>query len=97
MRIQVKGFSGFRAAMGNRKAVNLETKKAVSILECLQILGDRFGSGLRDLTFDSKTGHVRADILILVNGGHCRHEADWQNRLLKDGDELTLFPPVDGG
>jgi molybdopterin converting factor small subunit len=97
MRIKVKGFSGFKQVMENRSAVDIETEKTLSILECLMNLADRFGTGFRDLVLDPRTGKLRADFLILINGNHCRHEKDWESLPLKDGDEVILLPPVGGG
>lgn len=97
MRVSVKGFSGFKQAMDNRGAVEIKTEKALSIMECLMNLANRFGSEFRELIIDSKSGQVRTDFLILINGKHCRNEANWENLLIKDGDEVVLLPPVGGG
>ena len=46
---------------------------------------------------DPQSGAVSGQVAILVNGRHYSHLPDGLNTVLKDEDDVALFPPLAGG
>jgi len=63
-------------------------------LAALRALAGRYPS-LASRLFDPD-GEVRRDVSILINGGSAVRRAGLQTAL-RDGDRVTLLPPVGGG
>jgi molybdopterin converting factor small subunit len=91
MQVQVRLFSILReclppGAMRNRAAVELPE-------------GARLTELITHLGIDRRLGYAAADLSdkagwqVLINGNY---EADLQ-RILRDGDQVQIFPPVAGG
>lgn len=56
-----------------------------------RILGARF----LDEVYDRKLGKVREDIILMING---RNIKDLKGKIeIKDGDVISVFPPLAGG
>ncbi len=53
------------------------------------------GASLRQL-IDMQTVPIGTDYIVIVNG-QLVQEADFDDRILSDNDEVTLFPPIKGG
>ena len=92
MRVKVIAFAGFREILGKER--ELDVKEAATVKELLQVLAagsPRF----REEAFE-ESGAVRDYVLLMVN----RKRIDPQQelaRVLVDGDELAVFPPLAGG
>lgn len=63
-------------------------------LGALRVLADRFPT-LAPRLF-AASGAVRRDVNVLINGGNAARR-DGLETALRDGDRLTLLPPVGGG
>ena len=96
MRIRVRGFLTVRDVLDGRKAVTLEIKEA-TIAGLLRELSVRYGESFEKMFFDPQSGAVRGQVAILVNGRHYSHLPDGLNTVLKDEDDVALFPPLAGG
>ncbi len=82
--------------MDGQDQIEME-KGTATIRDVLDELSHRFGKDLTDLIYDSETEELASHIILLVNG---RNYLSMPGRLdmeLKDGDEITLFPPLAGG
>jgi len=64
---------------------------AGSLSELMRILSLRFGSQFSNLV---KAGNADDGIVILVNGQNVAFRPDM---MLRNGDEICIFPPVSGG
>jgi molybdopterin converting factor small subunit len=64
------------------------------VAEALRALADRHPA-LRGRIY-SPSGDVRRDVSVLLNGGNVARRSGLQT-VLRDGDRLTLLPPVGGG
>ena len=96
MKITVKSFLTLRQVMGNQAEFEIEIHE-LSVGELLDQLCDRFGEGLAAQVFDGATNKVSHLLRVLINGRHYTTLPDQLNTMLKDGDEVALFPPVVGG
>jgi len=82
--------------MRNLTKIELEVDD-ITLRELLDRLCEEFGGDLKNQVFDRKTHEVSNMVKVLVNGRHYTTLADKLGTLLKDGDEIALFPPVAGG
>jgi molybdopterin converting factor small subunit len=67
---------------------------AATVADALQALAGAFPA-IR-LRLHTATGEVRRDVGALVNGGNVARREGLRTAL-RDGDRLTLLPPVGGG
>jgi len=92
MRVKVIAFAGFREILGKEKELDLNEAATVKeLLEMLAVGSPRF----REEAFE-ESGALRDYVLLMVN----RKRIDPQQelaRVLVDGDELAVFPPLAGG
>lgn len=96
MRIRVRGFLAVREVLGGRKMVTLELNEA-TVADLLQELSTQFGESFANISFDPRSGTVSERVAILVNGCHYSHLPHGLDTVLKDEDDVTLFPPIAGG
>lgn len=89
----MKFFASFREAVGKGQESVEGVKNVASLLDELV---RKFGEKLAEHLYHSGTREIRKTVNILVNGRglNLPHELDTQ---LKDGDVVTIFPPVSGG
>ena len=92
MRIRVRFFARFRELLG--------TDIEPGIPE-----GTTFQDAIKAVTVQSREGHdaifdecgaFREFVILMRNGKRVEH-ADAASVVLKDGDEIAVFPPVAGG
>ena len=91
MGITVKFFANFREAVGVEKT---EVKTVEDISSLLKVLVAKFGESLDEQLHDGE--RLRESVNILVNG-RVVNLAKGTGTKLKDGDVVTIFPPVSGG
>ena len=96
MKIKVKGYFTFKKVMGGKAVLEIDLEKA-TIKDVLKDLSENFGRDFKEAIFDPKTQEVSSHIRILVNGRHYQYLPNRLNTELKEGDEVSLFPPIAGG
>ena len=96
MRIRVRGFLTVRDVLGGRKVVNVEVEEA-TITGLLRKLSVQFGESFEQMFFDPGNGAVSEQVAILVNGCHYSHLPHGLDTVLKDEDDVALFPRIAGG
>ncbi len=92
MKVNVVFFSDLRLKVGKRN-IELEIKEGLTVKELLEVLYDRFGDDVRHKIVDTNTKKYKMhfkvnDILSVEN---------IENIVLKEGDTLTIIPPIAGG
>ena len=96
MKITVRPFLTLRPVMRNRARIEQDVDD-MTLRELLDRLCEEFGDDLKNQVYDSETRAVSDMLKVLING---RHYSTLPNRLdtiLRDNDEVALFPPVAGG
>jgi len=68
--------------------------EGVDVLETMRLLAERYPM-LRERLFD-EAGEIRRDINALINGGNVTLKQGFATSL-RDGDRLTILPPMGGG
>jgi molybdopterin synthase sulfur carrier subunit len=97
MKLLVKGYFHLGKAMGGHHTLEVEQPGISTIRDLLAHLSQRFGKDLTDLILDPETKELARHIILLVNGQNVLFLSDGLDSPLKDGDEITFFPPVAGG
>lgn len=92
MRITIKLFGEFRAALGIER-LGLDLRDGASCNEALRCLADQ-EPALRDLLFAGET--LRDHLHVFANGRNVAHLQGMATPL-SPGDTLTFFPPISGG
>ena len=96
MKIKIHGYLTIKKAMGNRSSFELETEGS-TIKNILKELCGKFGEDFEKLIIDQETNDVSGLIQVFVNGRHCNFLPNRMDSDVKDGDTLSIFPPIAGG
>ena len=92
MRVKVLAFASFREILGRESEVELPGDASIrELLDTLASGSPRF----REAAFEP-SGILRDYVLLMVNRKRIDAEKDL-SRILADGDELAIFPPLAGG
>jgi MoaD family protein len=92
MRVTINYF-GQLGQLAGKASEDCECGDRMGLRELLCDLGTRYGGDFGRMVMDD-TGRPRLSLLIAVNGEAVR-EASFP--ALKDGDQVTLLPPLAGG
>jgi len=94
--IKVKGYLTYRDVIGVREIEQPEGVP-VTFLDFIRELADEIGGEHGRALFDSQSGAIGKSVAIMLNGVHYNHLPDRLETLLKDRDEIAIFPPAAGG
>jgi sulfur-carrier protein len=92
MKVRIKAFAKFREIIGSEKIIDLD--EGTSVLGALKTLSagsDEF----REACFD-REGSVASHVVLMINGKRISGK-ERETMVLRDADELAIFPPVAGG
>ena len=92
MHVHVRGFLTFRETVGARQ-VDLEDGATLRTL--LERLAGQLDSVAAQVYAPSDG--LRRGVAVLVNGRHHTHTQAGLDTILRDGDEVNVFPPLAGG
>lgn len=94
MDLELRFFATFREAVGRKTIERSYGDDRVTVGDVLAALEDEF-DGLDCLLLDAD-GDIRPQLSVLRNGREVLHQEGVDTEL-RDGDRLSLFPPVAGG
>jgi molybdopterin converting factor small subunit len=94
--IKVKGYLTYRDVIGGRE-IEQPDDVPVTFLDFLRKLAAEIPGEHGRALFDDEKGTVGGSVAIMLNGVHYNHLPDRLNTVLKDQDEIAVFPPAAGG
>ena len=83
--------------MIGKRSFKLDDDHPVFFLDFIQKFATEVGGELGTALFDEETGTVGPAVAIMLNGVHYNHLPNRLNTVLKDQDEVAVFPPGAGG
>ncbi len=92
MKIKVEFFATLREVLG-MSSIEIECE-GTTIEDILNLLLEKFGSVLEDIIFER--GRLKEMVKILLNGKDIRGLNGLKTEL-RDGDCVSIFPPIAGG
>ena len=91
--VTVQGYLNFKDLVGKRQVF---LPAGCSLQDLLAFLRNNLG-GPFEAAACNDAGELREHIVVLLNGMHCRHLPAGLSTILKDGDQVAIFPPLAGG
>lgn len=96
MSIKVKSYLTMREVMGNKAVLEMDYGSII-LYDLLVHLATQFGQDFRSMVFANGTDELGPHVKILINGRHHTSFPDKINTEIKNGDEVSIFPPIAGG
>lgn len=96
MIIKVKGYLTYKDIIGQRE-IHKPNDVPVTLLDLIRELAADIPGAHRRALYDKETGTVGQSVAVMLNGVHYNHLPERLDTLLKDRDEIAVFPPGAGG
>jgi len=94
--IKVKGYLTYRDVIGERE-IEQPDDFPVIFLDFMCALAAEIGSEHGRALFDEAAGTIGQSVAVMLNGIHYNHLPERLETVLKDQDEIAVFPPGAGG
>lgn len=95
MNVNIRTTMGLKKAIGQAR-IQMTVAEGETVAGLLDRLTTKWGDELAAQLFEPGGRVPRSSIMLMVNGRSI-HFLDRLDTVLKDGDELTILPPVAGG
>jgi molybdopterin synthase sulfur carrier subunit len=95
MNVNIRTTMGLKKAIGQAR-IQMTVAEGETVAGLLDLLTTKWGDELASQLFEPGGRVPRSSVMLMVNG----RSVQFLNQLdtvLKDGDELTILPPVGGG
>lgn len=96
MPIKVRGYLTFRDIIGERSFA-ITHGEILTVYDLLIRLSKELDQRFRETIYDPRTKILGEHIAVIINGRSYHNLPDKLETLLKDGDEVAIFPPMAGG
>jgi len=94
--IKVKGYLTYRDLIGQRE-IEQPDDVPVSLLDFINKLAIEIGGKYGRALIDEESDTIGKSVAVMLNGMHYNHLPDRLNTVLKNKDEIAIFPPGAGG
>jgi len=94
--IKVKGYLTYRSIIGQRN-IELPDDAPINLLEFIHELAIEIGGEYGHTLFDEESDMIGQSVAVMLNGLHYNHLPDRLDTVLKNQDEVAVFPPAAGG
>jgi len=78
------------------REISLSLEGLSNLKDLLKELSKKIGPKFNTYIFDPSTGKMNKNITIIINGRHYT-TLDGLETVLRNGDEISFFPPIGGG
>lgn len=85
-----------RNIIGSVREEEIEIMNKASIADLLMLLSEKYGEPFKKAIYESKSGDVKSNYIITVNG-YLLNQLKGLETKLKHDDHVTLLPIVSGG
>jgi MoaD family protein len=96
MPIKIRGYLTFREIIGERE-IAITEGEALTVNDLLIRLSEELGQRFREIIYDPQTKILSEHVAVIINGRSYLNLPGKLATLLKDGDEVAIFPPMAGG
>jgi MoaD family protein len=94
--IKVRGYLTYRDVIGKRE-IEQPDDVQVTFLNFIRGLAAELGGEHGRALFDEEADTIGQSVAIMLNGVHHNHLPNRLDTVLKDQDEVAIFPPAAGG
>jgi molybdopterin converting factor small subunit len=94
--IKVKGYLTYRDVIGDREIFHRDDVP-ITLLDFLRELAVEIGGQHGRSLIEEEMSTVGRSVAIMLNGLHYNHLPEKLDTVLKDQDEIAVFPPGAGG
>jgi len=92
MRVKVRTFARLRELFGKESFLNIP--EGSTITKAIEVMCSTVDEGRKEIFNDD--GSLKSYFILIMNGQRISLQ-DANSILLRDGDDIALFPPVSGG
>ena len=96
MIIKVKGYLTYKDIIGQRE-IQKPNDVLFTLLDIIRELAAKMSGAPGRALFDEERGTVGQSVAVMLNGVHYNHLPERLDTILKDHDEIAVFPPGAGG
>lgn len=96
MPIKVRGYLTFKTIIGEL-SIPIPEGKIYSIHDLLHLLAEQIDEEFSAAIYDPQTNLLGDHVAVIINGRSYNNLPEGLETPLKDGDQVSIFPPMAGG
>ena len=96
MPVKVRGYLTYKPIIGEQ-SINVREGETLTLVGLLTLLAVQSNQDFMQLIFEPEAQLLSDQVAVLINGRSYTNLPDGLETILKDGDEVSIFPPIAGG